>query len=60
MERDLVLAIPGPWKSRSEFTTAVVGATEGQFMFAGPLLANQPIPALAITSLSSFATPTPR
>jgi hypothetical protein len=40
MERELILAIPGPWKERSEFTTAVIAATDGQFMFAGPILMN--------------------
>jgi len=33
-----MLCVPGPWKDRTEFITAIVQATGGGFMFAGQIL----------------------
>jgi hypothetical protein len=37
--RELLLCIPGPWKDRSDFIASVVSKTEGEFVFAGKILA---------------------
>jgi hypothetical protein len=36
----LIIVVPGPWQDRIEFVTQIVGSTEGEFMFAGLMLAN--------------------
>jgi hypothetical protein len=40
MNRELILGVPGPWKDRTDFVTRVISSTEGEFMFAGMILAN--------------------
>lgn len=40
MDRELIVAIPGPWKDRSEFLNQIISSTDGKFMLAGPMLAN--------------------
>jgi hypothetical protein len=39
VERELIVAVPGPWKDRSELLGQIVGSTDGKFMLAGPMLA---------------------
>jgi hypothetical protein len=39
-ERELLLCIPGPWRDRSDFIRAIVSETQGEFMFAGMILAH--------------------
>lgn len=41
MNRELIIAIPGPWEDRAEFLSRLVATTKGEFMFAGNILANQ-------------------
>lgn len=40
MDRELIIAIPGPWNDRAEFLSGVIASTKGEFMFAGNILAN--------------------
>jgi hypothetical protein len=41
MEQEIILCIPGPWTSRSEFLNAVITVEpHGEFMFAGGILAH--------------------
>lgn len=41
MEQEIILCIPGPWTSRSEFLRAVITLEPtGEFMFAGAILAH--------------------
>lgn len=40
MNRELVIAIPGPWKDRAEFLSCLVATTKGELMFVGNILAN--------------------
>jgi hypothetical protein len=35
----LIVAVPGPWKDRSELLGQIVSATDGKFMLMGPMLA---------------------
>lgn len=35
----MIVAIPGPWKDRSEFVARIVSSTDGKFMMGGPMLA---------------------
>lgn len=39
MDRELVIAVPGPWGDRSELMAQIVESTAGQFMVAGMVLA---------------------
>ncbi len=39
MEPELILCIPGSWKNRSDFVRSIVEGTNGEFMFAGMILA---------------------
>jgi|SRR5579859_1126354 len=39
-ESELLLCIPGPWKERSDFVRSVASDTNGDFLFAGSMLAN--------------------
>lgn len=39
VDRELIVAVPGPWQDRSEFLGRIVGSTDGKFMLAGPMLA---------------------
>ncbi len=38
-QRELLLCIPGPWRDRSDFVRAIISETQGEFMFAGMILA---------------------
>lgn len=40
MDRELIIAIPGPWNDRADFLSRVIVSTKGEFMFAGNILAN--------------------
>lgn len=40
MDRELIVAVPGPWQDRSEFLGQIVTSTDGRFMLAGPMLVN--------------------
>lgn len=41
MEQEIILCIPGPWTSRSEFLRAIIAVEPtGDFMFAGGILAH--------------------
>jgi hypothetical protein len=40
MDRELIIAIPGPWKDRSDFLSRLVTFTNGEFIFAGNFLVN--------------------
>lgn len=40
MDRELIVAVPGPWKDRAELLSRLVASTKGEFMFAGRILAN--------------------
>ncbi len=40
MEDQIIICVPGTWESRSEFVGSIVASTEGEFMFAGMILAH--------------------
>jgi hypothetical protein len=42
VDRELIVAVPGPWQDRSEFVTQIVGSTDGKFMMGGPMLFHAP------------------
>jgi len=39
LEPELLLCIPGPWNDRSEFVRTIVSETDGEFLFAGMIMA---------------------
>ena len=41
MENEIVICVPGTWENRTEFIQAVVTSTQGDFVFAGMILAQQ-------------------
>ena len=39
LEPELLLCVPGPWNDRSEFVRTIVSETDGEFLFAGMIMA---------------------
>lgn len=39
VDRELIVAVPGPWKDRSELLAQIVSSSDGKFMLMGPMLA---------------------
>ena len=35
VDRELIVAVPGPWKDRSEFLGQIISSTDGKFMLPG-------------------------
>ena len=38
MDRELIVAVPGPWQDRSDFVAQILAATDGKFMVAALML----------------------
>jgi hypothetical protein len=56
VDRELIVAVPGPWKDRSEFLGQIISSTDGKFMLMGPMLA---IPAERDNIMVEFCDPDP-